>query len=38
MSDQLDTAIAKLKQLSNGKVTKVPLPDDYLRLSRVQCG
>lgn len=30
MSDQLDTAIAKLKQLSNGKVTKVPLPDDYL--------
>lgn len=30
MSDQLDMAIGKLKQLSNGKVTKVPLPDDYL--------
>lgn len=30
MSDQLDTAMAKLKQLSNGKVTKVPLPSDSL--------
>ena len=30
MSNQLDTAMAKLKQLSNGKVTKVPLPDDAL--------
>ena len=33
MSDQLDMAIAELKRLSNGKVTKVPLPDDVLLAS-----